>query len=125
MPAEAYRPEISETIYRRLTDKAKRVARAGHSVVVDAVFAGAQERAAIEAAAATAKADFCGLFLVADLPTRLARVETRGPDASDADARVARLQDEFDIGTVTWTIVDASGSPQQTLASARAVLKQC
>ncbi len=123
LPAAAYRPEISETIYRRLTDKAERVAHAGHSVVVDAVFARPQERAAIEAAAAAAKADFCGLFLVADLPSRLARVETRSADASDADARVVRLQDEFDIGTVRWTIVDASGSPQQTLASARAVLK--
>jgi aminoglycoside phosphotransferase family enzyme/predicted kinase len=122
LPAEAYRSEISEAIYRRLTDKAKRLAHAGHSVVVDAVFARAQERAAIEAAAAAAKANFCGLFLVADLPTRLARVETRGPDASDADAKVARLQDEFDIGAVTWTIVDASGSPEQTLDSARAAL---
>ena len=122
LPAEAYRPEMSETIYRILTDKAVRVARAGHSVIVDAVFAKPQERAAIEAAAAAAHADFRGLFLAADLPTRLGRVGSRGPDASDADANVARMQDEFDIGAVTWTIVDASGSPEQTLAKARAAM---
>jgi hypothetical protein len=32
------------------------------------------------------------------------------------------MQDEFDVGTVTWTIVDASGSPEQTLANARAAI---
>lgn len=122
LPVEAYRPEISEAIYRTLTDKAARVARAGHSVIVDAVFARPQERAAIEAAATTAQAVFRGLFLVANLPTRLDRVGSRGPDASDADARVARMQDEFDIGTITWTVVDASGSPEQTLANAHAAM---
>jgi aminoglycoside phosphotransferase family enzyme/predicted kinase len=122
LPAAAYRPEMSETIYRSLTDKAARVARAGHSVIVDAVFARPQERAAIETAAASAKADFHGLFLVADLPTRLNRVGERGPDASDADAAIARQQEEFDIGAVNWTIVDASGSPEATLARARAAI---
>lgn len=105
-----------------MTDKAVRVARAGYSVIVDAVFARPEERAAIEAAAAAAHAKFRGLFLVADLPTRLSRVGSRGPDASDADARVARMQAAFDIGTVTWTIVDASGTPEQTLANARAAM---
>ena len=106
-----------------LTDKAARTARAGHSVIVDAVFAKPEERAAIETAAAATGADFRGLFLVADLPTRLQRVGTRGPDASDADAAIARRQEEFDIGAIGWTIVDASGSPEQTLAKARAALK--
>ncbi len=123
LPAEAYRPEVSETIYRSLIDKAARVARAGHSVIVDAVFARPEERAAIETAAAAAKADFRGLFLAADLRTRLDRVGSRGPDASDADAKVARMQNAFDIGKVTWTIVDASGSPEETLAIARAAIE--
>jgi uncharacterized protein len=119
LPAEAYRPEITDRIYHMLIDKAVRVARAGYSVIVDAVFARPEERTAIEGAAAAAHAQFRGIFLIADLPTRLDRVGTRGPDASDADARVARMQDEFDIGTLTWTIVDASGSPEQTLDNAR------
>ena len=114
MPAESYRSEISEKIYHSLTVKAVRVARAGYPVILDAVFARPEERAA--------HAEFRGLFLVADLPTRLNRVESRGPDASDADARVARIQAGFDIGSVTWAIVDASGSPEQTLANARAAM---
>ena len=122
LPREAYSAAVTEEIYRGLTDKAARVARAGYSVIVDAVFAQARERAAIERAAAAAAADFHGLFLVADLPTRLTRIGARGPDASDADAAVARRQEEFDLNSLTWAKVDASGPPGQTLAKARAAI---
>jgi uncharacterized protein len=122
LPVEAYRAEVTDEVYRLLTDKAARVARAGHSVIVDAVFAKAEERAAIEQAVAGTGADFRGLFLMADLQTRLDRVGSRGPDASDADAAVARQQQELALGAITWTIVDASGSPEETLAKARIAL---
>jgi len=122
LPAEAYRAAVTEAVYRDLADKAARIARAGYSVIVDAVFAQAAERAAIAAAATAAGAEFHGLFLAADLSTRLHRVGARGPDASDADATVARQQEEFDIGTVDWPTVDASGSPEETLARARAAV---
>jgi hypothetical protein len=102
-----------------LTDKAVRVARAGHSAIADAVFARRDERAAIESAAIGTGADFHGLFLVADLSTRLARVGGRGPDASDADAAVAQRQEDIAIGDVTWEIIDASGTPEETLSQAR------
>jgi hypothetical protein len=124
LPAEAYRVEVSEKIYRLLTDKAERVAGAGHSVILDAVFAKAAERSAVEAAAAVAGTAFRGLFLHADLPTRLRRVGARGPDASDADAGVARKQEEFEIGDIAWAIIDASGSPEETVAKARAALER-
>jgi aminoglycoside phosphotransferase family enzyme/predicted kinase len=119
LPAEAYRPEVTEKIYQILTDKTARAARAGHSVIADAVFARPAERAAIETAATAAGAEFHGLFLVADLSTRLARVGNRGPDASDADAAVAQKQEELATADVTWEIIDASGSPEETLAQAR------
>ncbi len=119
LPPEAYRPEVTEKIYRILADKAARVARAGYSAIADAVFAKPQERSAVETAAAAAGAVFHGLFLVADLPTRLSRVGARGPDASDADATVAQSQEDFAIGDVTWEIIDASGSPEETLDQAR------
>jgi uncharacterized protein len=119
LPSEAYRPDVTQRIYQILTEKAARVARAGHSAIADAVFARSAERAAIEAAAAAAGAEFHGLFLVADLPTRLARVGARGPDASDADAAVAQQQEEHGVGDVTWEIIDASDSPEATLDQAR------
>jgi aminoglycoside phosphotransferase family enzyme/predicted kinase len=122
LPPQAYRTEVSESIYRTIIDKAARLARAGHSVIVDAVFAKPEERAAVESAAAAAGVEFRGLFLTADLTTRLQRIGERAPDASDADAEVARKQEEFPTGTVTWRHIDASGSPAQTLATARAAI---
>jgi len=74
---------------------------------------------AIETAAADADADFHGLFLVTDLPTRLSRVGARGPDASDADAAVALRQEDFATGDIAWEVIDASGSPEETLDQAR------
>jgi len=122
LPPEAYRTEISERVYRIVIDKAVRVARAGHSAIVDAVFATAEERAAVETAVAGASVEFCGLFLITDLTTRLRRVGVRAPDASDADAEVARKQEELAIGATSWERVDASGSPEQTLANALAAI---
>jgi predicted kinase len=117
----AYRAEVSERVYGTIIDKAARVARAGHSAIVDAVFARTEERAALESAVA-AGVEFHGLFLVADLATRVERVSARTGDASDADAELARKQEEFVTGQVTWSRVDAAGSLAQTLANARAAI---
>jgi len=122
LPPQAYRTEVSESIYRTIIDQAARLARAGHSAIVDAVFAKPEERTAVERSAAAAGVEFRGLFLTADLTTRLQRIGERAPDASDADAEVARKQEEFPTGAVTWRHIDASGSHAQTLATARAAI---
>jgi aminoglycoside phosphotransferase family enzyme/predicted kinase len=121
LPADAYAPAVTAEIYATLADKSRRVIAAGHSATVDAVFAGARERAAIAAAGTP----FRGLFLTAELATRLARVVDRTADASDADAAVARAQEAYDLGDFTapeWTRIDASGTPDETLARAKAAL---
>jgi uncharacterized protein len=123
LPADAYRTEISEAVYRIIIGKTARVGHAGHSAIVDAVFARIEERSALESAAAADGVEFHGLFLTADLQTRLQRVGTRAADASDADAEVARKQEEFATGPVTWTRVDAAGSPENAFANARDALK--
>ena len=64
-----------------------------------------------------------GLFLVADLPTRLARVGRRRDDASDADAKVVAQQQSYELGEIDWTEVDASGTPDDTLRNARAAIR--
>lgn len=118
---EGYIAAATAEVYAALAAKAARIVAAGHSAIADAVFARAGERAQIERAAPAA---FHGLFLTAVLDTRLARVGGRKGDASDADASIARTQESYDLGGLTWKEIDASGTPEQTLQRALATLEQ-
>lgn len=120
LPEAAYAADATARVYATLADKARRTTAAGHSAIVDAVYAQPAERADIGKAAGNAA--FHGLFLTADLETRLARVGARTGDASDADTNVARKQDQFELGRITWSRVDASGTPEETLIRARAMI---
>jgi predicted kinase len=122
LPAAAYAPEVTARVYDAIADKARRIVAAGHSAIVDAVFAKPQERAALAAAAEAAEVPVQGLFLTADLATRIARVGGRAKDASDADAAVAETQESYDLGALTWPKIDASGTVAQTLRRALAAL---
>jgi predicted kinase len=122
LPSAAYTPTTTLRVYCTIADKARRAVAAGHSAVVDAVFATAGEREGIEQSAATLGVPFHGLFLVADLDTRIARIGRRYGDASDADAAIARAQESYELGTLGWTHIDASGTPEQTLARVKAAL---
>ena len=122
LPEHAYTPAVTGRVYAVLGEHAQRILRSGHSAVVDAVFAKPDERANLSTIAADAGVPFRGLFLTADLETRIARVGARVSDASDADADVARRQAGYDVGTIDWIEVDASGTPEDTLARARAAL---
>ena len=92
----------------------------GHSVIVDAVFANETERNAIREAARRLSTRFVGLFLNADLETRLCRIGRRQRDASDATPEIAGLQEKYNIGAVDWAGIDASGTPEQTLQRCQA-----
>jgi aminoglycoside phosphotransferase family enzyme/predicted kinase len=122
LPAAAYADDVTAHVYGLIADKARRIITAGHSAIVDAVFATAQERDALAAAAKAAMVPLRGLFLTADLLTRIARVGGRAKDASDADAAVAKAQENYELGALTWPKIDASGSLVETLRRARAAL---
>ena len=122
LPAEAYAQEVDDRVYNALAAKARHVFAAGHSVIVDAVFAQPRERAALAESAKSAGATLCGLFLTADLEVRLARVGLRKRDASDADTAVARAQEHYEIGALEWARIDASGGPETTLSRAKAAM---
>jgi uncharacterized protein len=116
LPAEAYTPENTERVYAKLVEKTEHIIAAGHSAVVDAVFARPEERDALRGAARERGVAFHGAFLTADLATRLARVESRRKDASDADETIARAQAHYVLGHNDWQSIDASGTPEDTLA---------
>lgn len=115
---DAYRPEVTDYIYERLVEEVRRPAAAGHSAIVDAVFARPEQRKAIAAAAKASGVRFLGLFLTAALGYRVARVKERVRDASDADEAIARRQETYELGAMDWTTIDASGPPEVTLARA-------
>lgn len=121
LPEQAYTPEVTACVYAALADKARRVLAAGHSAIVDAVFAKQAERD--EIAKAAAGTPFLGLFLTADIAVRVARVGGRSGDASDADATIARAQERYDLGMLAWTEIDASDTPEDTLRRGRAALR--
>ena len=98
-----YRIGTAQRVYSIVEDKARRALAAGHAVIVDAVFAKQDERAAIEAIAREAGCDFVGLWLTAPSDLLIARVERRRGDASDADRRVVREQLGYDLGDIGWT----------------------
>jgi aminoglycoside phosphotransferase family enzyme/predicted kinase len=122
LPMAAYAPDVTARVYAAIADKARRIVAAGHSAIVDAVFATPQERDALAEAAKAAKISVQGLFLTADLATRIARVGGRTKDASDAGAAVAQAQENYDLGALEWSKIDASGTVVDTLARARAAL---
>jgi uncharacterized protein len=124
LPAAAYTAEATARTYAVLVDKARRAVAAGHSAVVDAVFAEPDERRAVAEAARAGAGDaaFRGLFLNVDLATRIERIGARAGDASDADAVVATQQESYALGTLDWIATDASGTPEQTLARAKQAL---
>jgi uncharacterized protein len=122
LPEDAYTGPVTARVFATLADKARRAVAAGHSAVVDAVFSKPQERMLMEQSATVLGARFSGLFLRADLATRIARVGARGLDASDADAAIARAQESYDLGPMKWVRIDASGTADETLARARTAL---
>lgn len=122
LPPDAYAPAVTAAVYARLVRWTEVLARAGRAVVVDAVSASPQERAALADAARLAGAPFCGLWLEAPMGIRCRRVSARAPDASDADAGVAAAQEEYGTGVLAWHRVAAGGDMAEVLARAREFL---
>lgn len=123
LDASAYTKAAREEVYRHVAEKASRILRAGHSVIIDGVFSRTAMRALAEAAARDTGAGFAGLWLEAETEKMIERVERRINDASDATRDVVLMQTEANIPPPSgWTRVDASGGIAETLTRARKAL---
>jgi|RhiMethySRZTD1v2_1073278.scaffolds.fasta_scaffold00329_12 uncharacterized protein len=111
-----YTPEVSARVYEALAAGASVIGATGHSVIVDAVFARAEDRAAIERAARSCGLPFAALWLDAPERTLIERVTQRASDVSDADADVVRMQYAQWSGDAPWLRVDA-GADEATVAA--------
>jgi uncharacterized protein len=119
LTVESYSRTSSLAVYEAIFARSEKALAAGHSVILDAVFAEPSERNAAAAIGLRQGASFRGLWLEARPDVLKARVSTRSGDASDADAAVVDRQLHYDIGMMTWSRVDASGSSAQTLETVR------
>lgn len=121
LPDEAYAPGVGTRVYDEVLRLARIALMAGQGVVVDAVFARAEERQAAARLAADLGVSFDGLWLEAPaavLEARVAAREKEGRDPSDAGVAVLRRQLGYDLGEMSWTKLDASGTPEEALAAA-------
>lgn len=122
-PTNAYAPAITQAIYQDLCTRAAAALRSGYSAIIDAVALGSNERAAFASIAASAGVQFTGLWLDAPAATMAQRIGARRMDASDASAEILSLQLRSDPGWIDWRHVDASGTPDAMLLSAKEALR--
>jgi aminoglycoside phosphotransferase family enzyme len=122
LPASAYTPEARARVYARLSERAETALGAGHSVVVDAVFNGPDERIMMDEIARRSGVRFDGLWLEAAPEVLKARVAARKDDASDATPAVVERQLDYRLGDIRWHRLPATGDPAEVLARARRVL---
>jgi predicted kinase len=102
MPAGSYTSEASAKVYAAMLERAEQALRAGHSVVLDAVFSKPEERQSAEALARKVGVPFDGQWLDVPKEVAQARVANRTGDASDATAAVVERQFDQDLGEITW-----------------------
>jgi uncharacterized protein len=118
----AYGSRQAAEIYDALRRRAELALGAGYAVVLDAVHARPDERAAVAALARRCGVPFTGLWLQAPPAALTARFTARPCDASDATADVIRQQLAYDVGPLEWPVIDTEAGPAATLAQARAAL---
>lgn len=119
----AYGPGTWPPVRAEMHRLARAALAGGQAVLLDAVHSARADREAAAALAAQAGVRFDGLWLAAPLETRLGRVAGRVGDASDADARVARAQEDVDPGPLApFVVLDAAGRLDAVVSAARAAL---
>lgn len=119
----AYTAAASDRVYQELCRLAGQALAGGSCVIADAVFGRDEERGAVMAVAERAGCRFDGFWLDLGEAERIGRIEGRGPDASDADAGVARRQSASlappEAGWVILPVTDVAETAERLCANLR------
>jgi uncharacterized protein len=119
---DGYTPEVTARTYDRLLQTCALLLRSGCTVIADAVFARPDQRADMERVAANAGVPFAGLWLETDPDVAAERIGARKANVSDATVAVLEQQLAYDLGPITWTRIDTSGSREDASAAGRVAL---
>ncbi len=111
LPDKAYRPEVSEKVYREVAWRTGMILSEGGTVVADAVFDKAENRKRVENAARERDVPFTGVWLEADPTVLWERVGSRAVSASDVTVDILSRQLERENDQTDWVRVDAARAP--------------
>ncbi|MCC6008616.1 MAG: AAA family ATPase [Rhodobacteraceae bacterium] len=124
LPLAAYRPDVSARVYSNMAERAQRLLADGVTVIADAVHDRDEDRARIAAVARTAGVPFDGFWLQADADRLYARLKTRDPGASDADADVLTGQLAHAPTVTEWQLLTTAGPLTDSLSTALVQLRR-
>jgi uncharacterized protein len=122
LPPRHYTRHNDDATYEALFESADDHLACGNSVILDAVFMARSERDVVEALADRYRAGFTGIWLEAPERDRIARVNARANDASDATEMVVREQSRRSVGEIHWHRIRVNRPQETIVAAARAAL---
>ena len=123
LPAEAYRPQVSESVYRKIAEEAGRIVAAGGTAIANAVFDSPEHRRLVEEAAGSAGVEPTTIWLSVDAETLMRRVVRRSGGQSDATADILTAQLKRVHAPAGWLHVDSGGSVEETVAAVLAAAR--
>ena len=118
-----YTPEWTARTYATLLERAGTLLATGESVVLDATWVDAAQRAAARDVAERATADLVALRCQAPQEVAAARLRARSGGVSDADAQIAENMAAAEAPWPEATTVDTSGALQVAVAQALAAVR--
>jgi aminoglycoside phosphotransferase family enzyme/predicted kinase len=118
----AYDRTTNGRVYEAMINLAGHALRAGHSVLLDAVFSREDERASAENLAKALGVPFHGVWLSAPHGELVKRLQRRVGDVSDATGEVLERQRRYDLGRIDWTSVETSEGTARSAERLRACI---
>lgn len=125
LPPTHYTRHSDEATYEALFESADDHIACGNSVILDAVFMSRSERDVAEAIALRRRVPFTGIWLEAPERDRIARVNARSADASDATPEVVREQSRLSVGELAgWHRMRVNRPIDLIIPAARGVIER-